>query len=71
MNYLISRKSDATIAVQSYNTTNPYGVFNKAIKSDRFFEKPIQTDFINSGIYIFHPKLLKLIPNIRLICHSY
>ena len=32
------KKTDATIAVQSYNTTNPYGVFKiKWIKSNRFF----------------------------------
>ena len=56
-------KTDATIAVQSYNTTNPYGVFKiKGSRVTDFFEKPIQTNFINSGIYIFNSKLLKLIP---------
>jgi dTDP-glucose pyrophosphorylase len=57
------KKTDATIAVQSYNTTNPYGVFKiKGSRVTDFFEKPIQTNFINSGIYILDPKLLRLIP---------
>ena len=49
--------------MQSYNTTNPYGVFKiKGSRVTDFFEKPIQTNFINSGIYILNPKLLRLIP---------
>lgn len=63
MKYHNLKKTDATIAVQTYNTTNPYGVFKiKGSRVTDFFEKPIQTDFINSGIYVLNPKLLKLIP---------
>lgn len=63
-----SRKADATIAVTHVENPSQYGVIeyddNKRIKS--FKEKPkgkeITSHFINAGIYIFEPKVLKEIP---------
>lgn len=57
-----SNKADFSLAVKSYEMQNPFGV----IKTDGerivdIYEKPIQSSFINAGIYVIKPKTLKYI----------
>lgn len=55
--------SQATMAVREYNFEVPYGV----VKTDGatlkgIVEKPQQSFFVNAGIYVLNPEVLKLIP---------
>lgn len=56
--------SNATMGVIEYDVQVPYGVVklqDHHLKS--LDEKPVQTFFINAGIYILEPSILKLIPH--------
>ncbi|WMJ83319.1 nucleotidyltransferase family protein [Oscillospiraceae bacterium LTW-04] len=57
------RKACATVAVAAYDFKVDYGV----VKVDRdmligFEEKPVFTSFINAGIYVLNPEILKKLP---------
>ncbi|HEX2926718.1 MAG TPA: nucleotidyltransferase family protein [Ruminiclostridium sp.] len=55
--------SKVTVAVTTYDFQVPYGVVK--VNKDRlvgFEEKPVYTNFINAGIYVFNPEVLKMIP---------
>ena len=55
--------SDATMCVREYDFQVPYGVVRLEKHHIRSIdEKPIHRFFINAGIYVLEPKLLKLIP---------
>ncbi|WP_283610652.1 nucleotidyltransferase family protein [Faecalispora anaeroviscerum] len=59
----LEHQAKATIAVTAYDYQVPYGV----IKANRdrlvgFEEKPVYTSFINGGIYVLNPEVLKHIP---------
>ena len=56
-------KAEATMCVREYDFQVPYGVvvLNQE-KISSIVEKPIQTQFVNAGIYVFSPSMLKLVP---------
>lgn len=56
-------KAKATIAVAAYDFQVPYGLI-KANKDHLigFEEKPVFSSFINAGIYVLNPEVLKIVP---------
>jgi dTDP-glucose pyrophosphorylase len=55
-----SNQSEATMAIKKYELQNPYGVVNtKGIQIISFEEKPVQTSYVNAGIYALNPSALK------------
>lgn len=56
-------ENQATMCIRRYEFQVPFGVINtegdRIIKID---EKPIQQFFVNAGIYVLDPSILKLIP---------
>ena len=63
LDFHIGQHSKATMCVREYDFQVPYGVVN--ISSQRIIsidEKPIQRFFVNAGIYVLEPSMLKLIP---------
>ncbi|QSZ40737.1 CBS domain-containing protein [Sulfurimonas aquatica] len=63
LNFHMENDSRATMAVREYEYQVPYGVINQeegAITS--IVEKPIQRFYVNAGIYILDPCILKKIP---------
>ena len=53
----------ATMCVREYNMQIPYGVIQKeGNRLTRLDEKPIQRFFVNGGIYVFEPEVIKMIP---------
>ncbi len=64
LTFHLEQQVEATVAVRSYEFQVPYGVVK--VNKDRligFDEKPVQTSFINAGIYVLNPNLLKKIPS--------
>ena len=63
-NFHKERKNDLTIIVSAKNYEIPYGIchINKKGKLKKIEEKPKSNFFVNTGLYIFKPKILKLIP---------
>lgn len=64
LNFHEKRKASATVAVAAYDFKVDYGV----VKVDRdrlvgFEEKPVFTSFINAGIYVLNPEIVKKLPN--------
>lgn len=65
LNFHISENSDATMCIKRDSYTIPYGV----IESDKennilnIVEKPNYDFFINTGIYVLNPKILKFVPS--------
>ena len=56
--------SKATMGVIEYKVQVPYGVVNlDDFRLKSIDEKPIQKFFINAGIYILEPQILKLVPH--------
>jgi len=56
-------KAQATMCVREYDFQVPYGVVN--IQNHLLAgieEKPVQTFFVNAGIYVLEPELLRLVP---------
>tara|TARA_B100001063_G_C16775568_1_gene564992 strand:+ start:4371 stop:5414 length:1044 start_codon:yes stop_codon:yes gene_type:complete len=62
LKFHIKNNSAATMAIRSYEIKNPYGEI-KTIGNEiiDYFEKPIYRSYINTGVYAFHPKILKLL----------
>ena len=62
LKFHIKNKSVATMAIRSYEIRNPYGEI-KTIGNEitDYFEKPIYKSYINTGVYAFHPKILKFL----------
>jgi dTDP-glucose pyrophosphorylase/predicted transcriptional regulator len=55
-----SNQSEATMAIKKYELQNPYGVVNtKGLQIISFEEKPVQTSYVNAGIYALNPSALK------------
>ncbi len=56
-------KADATMCVREFDFKVPYGTLeienNRILKVE---EKPMQKFFVNAGIYVFEPDILKSIP---------
>ena len=62
LEFHIKNNSVATMAIRSYEIRNPYGEI-KTLGNEiiDYFEKPIYKSYINTGVYAFHPKILKLL----------
>lgn len=53
-------QADATMCVREYEYQVPYGVINnQGNKITDMIEKPVQRFFVNAGIYIVSPKIIK------------
>jgi dTDP-glucose pyrophosphorylase len=56
--------TEATICVKEHHSQIPYGVVifdqNRLTRID---EKPVQRFFVNSGLYVFNPGVLKYVPS--------
>jgi len=63
VNHHIRQKAKASVAVREYSYEVPFGVIEN---EDGFIknisEKPTQHFFVNAGIYILEPELIKMIP---------
>lgn len=56
-------KADATMCVREYDYQIPYGVINgEGSKITSMVEKPTQRFFVNAGIYVVSPRVLKSVP---------
>lgn len=56
-------QADATMCVRQYEYQVPYGVIKtETYKLVEIEEKPIQQFFVNAGIYVLNPQVLKYIP---------
>tara|TARA_Y100000591_G_C21848376_1_gene710049 strand:- start:571 stop:1617 length:1047 start_codon:yes stop_codon:yes gene_type:complete len=64
-NFHNNKKNDLTIVASAKNYEIPYGVchINKSGKLIKIEEKPKSKFFVNTGLYIFKPKIIDLIPN--------
>jgi len=62
LDFHFEQRADATMCVREHDFQVPYGVVN--IEDDRIVgieEKPVQTFFVNAGIYVISPKLLQFV----------
>ncbi|OIO38527.1 MAG: alcohol dehydrogenase [Candidatus Omnitrophica bacterium CG1_02_49_16] len=57
-------KAAATMCVREYDFQVPYGVvkIRENHTVEKVDEKPVQRFFVNAGIYVLEPKMLRLIP---------
>ncbi len=63
INFHLEHKSVATMCVKEYEFVVPYGVVrvnDGAI--EKIDEKPVHKFFVNAGIYVLDPKVLKFLP---------
>ena len=68
LNFHDAQNSIATMCVRQYSFEVPYGV----VKLDRstisrIDEKPVNTFFVNAGIYVLNPSILQMIPDNRVL----
>lgn len=64
LDFHIQGNSSSTMCVREYEFQVPYGVIKtKDDKIESISEKPIHKFFVNAGIYLLSPKVLKFIPN--------
>jgi len=58
----LKNKNDLTVVVKDHKSTNPFGQI-KIHKSKiiDIIEKPISMSFVNGGVYVLNPKIIKLI----------
>lgn len=62
LDYHNSNKADVTVATGIHQITNPYGVIQfKGINIQNIIEKPVNKSFINAGVYVINPELIKKI----------
>lgn len=59
---------DATVCVREYDFQVPFGVvqMDAAQRLERILEKPTHRFFVNAGIYVLSPGVLRLVPKGRL-----
>ena len=64
LNYHKSNKNYITVVVSMKNITVPYGVcvLKKNGTLHKLYEKPTKRYLVNTGLYIFNPDVIKLIP---------
>ncbi len=61
--FYLSSDADALMCVREYESQVPYGVINtENTKIVSVQEKPTQKFFVNAGIYMLNPEVLKYIP---------
>ena len=64
LDFHIKKKSDLTVVIKEHQSINPFGQIKiKDSKILNIIEKPISLSYINAGIYVINPKILKLIDN--------
>lgn len=64
LDYHIESRSEATMCVREYDYQIPYGVITtKESKIISIEEKPIQSFFVNAGIYVLSPNVFEYIPH--------
>ncbi len=60
LNFHTENDADATMGVREYNYQIPYGVINgDGNKITSMEEKPIQRFFVNAGIYVVSPQIIR------------
>ena len=60
LNFHIENDADATMCVREYDYQIPYGVINgKGNQITSMVEKPVQRFFVNAGIYVVSPRVIK------------
>lgn len=63
LDYHSHHKTEATMCVREYDIAVPYGVVTTESENIiSITEKPVQRFFVNAGIYVLEPQLLKMIP---------
>jgi len=70
---LKNNKADMVIGITQKSSVSPYGVvsFDKNNRLLKIVEKPIIKDWINSGVYILHPRALKSLNNKYMDIHNF
>jgi len=64
LDFHVEHNSKATMCVREYDIEVPYGVINMVNENIiSIEEKPIQSFFVNSGIYVLDPDCIDLIPD--------
>ena len=64
INYHASNKADVTVVVKIFEMNNPYGVVKlSGNKIKGFKEKPIFKSYVNAGVYVINPSILKFVKN--------
>lgn len=64
LDFHYNRKSEATMCVREYKYQIPYGVINfNDWRIGEIQEKPIESAFVNAGIYVLNPDVIQAIPN--------
>ena len=62
LDFHIKRKSDLTVVIKEHQSVNPFGQIKiKDSKILNIIEKPISLSYINAGIYVLNPQILKYI----------
>ena len=62
-NFFVSNEADALMCVREYEFQIPYGVVNTDnIEINSIQEKPSHKFFVNAGIYMLSPEVLKYVP---------
>lgn len=60
LNFHLENDADATMCVREYDYQIPYGVINgDGNKITSMVEKPVQRFFVNAGIYVVSPRVIK------------
>ncbi|TVO35734.1 nucleotidyltransferase family protein [Vibrio algivorus] len=63
LSYHIENDAAATMCVRDYDYQIPYGVINgEGNRITSMVEKPIQRYFVNAGIYVVSPRVIKSVP---------
>ena len=73
LNFHIKKKADITVVIKEHQSINPFGQIKiKGRKIFNIIEKPITLSYINAGIYVINPSVLKFIKkNQELDMNSY
>ena len=59
LDFHLENQADVTLCIKEYQFSIPFGVVNlQDIQVRSLYEKPIQTHWINGGIYVLSPELL-------------
>lgn len=63
LDFHTENRADATMCVREYDLQVPYGVVRiQRLAIEGIDEKPVHRFFINAGIYVLEPRVLKLMP---------
>ncbi|KAB7697438.1 CBS domain-containing protein [Plesiomonas shigelloides] len=63
LNFHVEHEADATMCVREYDYQIPYGVIKgKGHTVTSIVEKPVQRFFVNAGIYVISPNVIRSVP---------